>query len=154
MNFNQPIGYTVDGFTVGHAATMCRSNAVGTIVGVEDRDGLCIVAVEFDEPQPVDVPEGATSKRFELARTAITSTWAKSDMPTPPAVQLNSIETYAHAGTMAGQASKRRDTGCAAFHSDWAKRAIALESPDYRLVARKAFDDAYRAEATPTVALA
>ena len=152
MNFNQPIGYTVDGFTVGHAATMCRSNAVGTIVGVEEREGRCIVTVEFDDPQPVDAPEGATSKRFELARTAITSTWAKSDMSKAPAV-LNSIETYAHAGTMAGQASRRRDTGCASFHSDWAKRAMALESPDYRQVARKAFDDAYRAEATPTVAL-
>jgi len=68
-------------------------------------------------------------------------------------VRLNNIDVYAHAGTMAGMASKRRDTSCAAFHSDWAKRAMALEAPDYRLVARKAFDDAYRAEATPTVAL-
>lgn len=68
-------------------------------------------------------------------------------------VRLNNIDVYAHAGTMAGMASKRRDTSCAAFHSDWAKRAMALEAPDYRLAARKAFDDAYRAEATPTVAL-
>ena len=68
-------------------------------------------------------------------------------------MKLNSIETYAHAGTMAGLASKRRDTSCAAFQSDWAKRAMALESPDYRQAAHKAFCDAYRAEATPTVAM-
>ena len=154
MEFKQTNGYTLGGFTVGHAATICRCAAVGTIVGVDEREGRCIVTVEFDEPQPVDVPEGATSKRFELAHTAITSTWEKSGtLPNSPAVKLNSIDVYAHAGTMAGLASKRRDTSCAAFHSDWAKRAMALESPDYRQVARKAFDDAYRAEATPTVAL-
>lgn len=68
-------------------------------------------------------------------------------------VRLNSIETYAHAGTMSGRASKRHDAACSSFHSDWAKRAIAMEAPDYRQEARKAFDDAYRAEAMPAVAL-
>ncbi|WP_157497272.1 hypothetical protein [Diaphorobacter sp. J5-51] len=74
-------------------------------------------------------------------------------METKSPVQLNAIEAYAHAGTMAGRASKRRDAACSAFHSDWAKRAIALEAPDDRPAARKAFDDAYRAEATPTIAM-
>lgn len=78
MKYNQPIGCAVGGFTVGNAATMVRCQAVGTIVGVEDRDGRRMVTVEFDDPQPVDVPEGATSKRFELPHTSITSTWATS----------------------------------------------------------------------------
>lgn len=78
VQFNQPIGFSLGGFTVGNAATMTRCTAVGTIVGVEDRDGRRFVTIEFDEPQAVDVPEGATSKRFELTHTNITSTWAKS----------------------------------------------------------------------------
>ena len=66
---------------------------------------------------------------------------------------INSIEAYSDAGTKAGRASKRQDAACAAFHSSWAKRAIALEAPSLQQAARKAFDDAYRAEATPAVAL-
>ncbi len=67
-------------------------------------------------------------------------------------VQLNSIEAYVESGTKAGLASKRHDAANSAFHSDWARRAIAMEAPEYRHVARKAFDDAYRAVATPTLA--
>lgn len=78
VQFNQPIGFSLGGFTVGNAATMTRCTAVGTIVGVEERDGRRFVTIEFDEPQAVDAPEGATSKRFELTHTNITSTWAKS----------------------------------------------------------------------------
>lgn len=77
LKFNQHVGFQLGGFTVGHAATMTRCNAVGTIVGVEDRDGRLFVTVEFEEPQPVDCPEGSTNKRFELTHTNITSTWAK-----------------------------------------------------------------------------
>lgn len=77
MKINQRVGFQLGGFTVGHAATMTRCNAVGTIVGFEDRDGRRFVTVEFDEPQPVDWPEGSTSKRFELTHTNITATWAK-----------------------------------------------------------------------------
>lgn len=66
---------------------------------------------------------------------------------------INSIDAYSEAGSKAGRASKRHDAACTAFHSSWAKRAIALEAPSLQQAARKAFDDAYRAEATPTVAL-
>lgn len=68
-------------------------------------------------------------------------------------VLINSIDAYSDAGTKAGRASRRRDAACAAFHSAWAKRAIALEAPSLQQAARKAFDDAYRAEATPAIAL-
>lgn len=71
--------------------------------------------------------------------------------PPPNPVRLNSIEVYADAGTKAGLASKRRDAACVSFHSDWAKRAICLEAPEYRQAARKAFDDAYREQATPPI---
>lgn len=74
--FDQSIGHTVGGFTVGHLATMSRSKAVGTIVGVKDESGRRLVTLEFDEPQPVDVPEGVTARRFELDFHNISSTWA------------------------------------------------------------------------------
>jgi len=73
---NQPIGYTAGGFTVGNLATMTRSTAVGTIIRLGQRDGRQTVTLEFAEPQPVDAPEGATSKRFDLDWRSITSTWA------------------------------------------------------------------------------
>lgn len=97
MRFNQPIGFSLGGFTVGHAATMARCQAVGTIVGVEDRDGRRFVTVEFDEPQPVDAPERTTCKRFELMHTSITSTWTRSEQEVS-----NSIEDPSKSQNMAG----------------------------------------------------
>lgn len=66
--------------------------------------------------------------------------------------QINPLDTYFDAGTRAGQASKQRDAARAKFHSKWAKRAIAMEPAHFQAEARKAFDDAYRAAATPQVA--
>ena len=60
LKFNQPIGFELGGYTVGHAATMSRCNAVGTIVGVEESDGRRTVTLEFSEPQPTDV-DGVSS---------------------------------------------------------------------------------------------
>ena len=77
MTFNQPQGFTIGGFTVGHAATMTRCMAVGTIVGLHETTQGQRVVVEFDEPQSVDAPEGATSQRFDLPAASITSTWIK-----------------------------------------------------------------------------
>lgn len=80
--WQKPIGYTVGGFTIGHLATMARSKAIGTIVDLGGRDGRLTVTLEFNEPQPVDAPEGATSRRFELDSRNVTSTWI------PPAPNL------------------------------------------------------------------
>lgn len=71
----------------------------------------------------------------------------------PPARALNSLETYTNAGMMAGTAARRRDTSCSEFHSNWARKAIAMESLEYGQKARQAFDSAYRAEAEPAAML-
>lgn len=63
---------------------------------------------------------------------------------------LNPLAAYQEAGQKAGKASRQRDTCTAQFHSRWMRSAIALEPEEHRAAARKAFDDAYRAEATPT----
>ena len=65
---------------------------------------------------------------------------------------LNPLSAYAEAGQKAGRASRNRDVSAAAFHSGWMRRAIALEGEEHREAARKAFNDAYSAEATPTQA--
>lgn len=72
----------------------------------------------------------------------------------PDATPLNPLSAYEEAGRKAGIASRRRDTSTAEFHSRWMRTALGLEKDEaHRAAARKAFDDAYRAEATPTVAL-
>lgn len=76
LKFIQPIGYQLGGFTVGHAAMMNGSNAVGTIVGIEDVDGRRKVTLEFAEPQPTDVA-GVSCNRFELDFSSISSTWQR-----------------------------------------------------------------------------
>ena len=70
------------------------------------------------------------------------------------APQINPLIAYADAGRKAGIASRRRDASTAEFHSRWCRTALGLEHDEvHRAAARKAFDDAYRAEATPAVAL-
>lgn len=64
---------------------------------------------------------------------------------------LNSIESYREAGRKAGQASRNRDASTVDFHSRWMRSALALEAEENRHAARCAFDEAYRAEATPSV---
>lgn len=56
---------------------------------------------------------------------------------------LNAIEVYEEAGFKAGKARKQGDEACARFHSDWAKRAIKLESGDYQEKALYAFKSSY-----------
>lgn len=74
-NFDQEVGFSVGGFTVGHRASVGFTKAIATIVGIKDDGGRRKVTIEFDEPQPVDVPEGATARRFELDFRTIKSTW-------------------------------------------------------------------------------
>lgn len=57
--------------------------------------------------------------------------------------QFNPISVYRDSGFKAGQARKRGDEALARFESDWAKRAIALESGDYKTKARQAFNEGY-----------
>lgn len=66
---------------------------------------------------------------------------------------LNDLSLYEDAGRKAGRASRHHDVGTVEFHSRWMRGAIALERLENRPAARKAFDDAYRAEATPTPVL-
>lgn len=73
-DFRQPVGTSVDNFTVGDLATMVRCHSVGVIIDVRPAGGRLLVTVEFARPQPVDVPEGAFASRFELDRRNITST--------------------------------------------------------------------------------
>lgn len=77
--FDQKVGFTLGGFTVGHRATVGFTKAIGTIVGIHDEGSRRKVTVEFDEPQPVDAPAGATATRFELDFRAIQSTWFEAE---------------------------------------------------------------------------
>ena len=75
MNTNKEIGYTRGGFTVGHHAKMSGCAAVGTITDISEHlDGLRIT-LTFEEPQPVDVPEGSTARVFSMGWRNITATW-------------------------------------------------------------------------------
>lgn len=78
MKFNETIGFTVGGFTVGHKATMNGSKAVGTIAGISEDTGRMRILLAFPEPQPGDGPEGATATRFELDWRNISSTWREA----------------------------------------------------------------------------
>lgn len=77
----QPAGFTMGGFTVGHAAKMNGNSNEAMIVDViGDESPLCVV-LEYPEPQPVDCPQGGMSTRFQVPATKVSSTWCKS--PTP-----------------------------------------------------------------------
>lgn len=65
---------------------------------------------------------------------------------------INNIGAYAEAGCKAGLARKHGDEANASFHSKWARRAIQRETDADKIAARKAFNDAYSAEATPAQA--
>lgn len=57
-------------------AKMKRNPATATIVGLKDDAGRTMVTIEYPEPQPVDVPEGTTTKRFTTDWFTISCTWA------------------------------------------------------------------------------
>lgn len=76
LQFEQPIGTQIGGFIVGHRAKMNRSDSVGTIVGLSEREGTGpVVTLYFDTPQPVDFPEGATCQRFSMPWRNVSCTW-------------------------------------------------------------------------------
>jgi len=50
----------------------------GLIVGLRESKGQLQVTVEFADPQPVDAPQGATSKRLDLRASCIRSTWREA----------------------------------------------------------------------------
>lgn len=70
-DFRQPVGTSVDNFTVGDLATMVRCHSVGVITDVRRAGGRRRVIVEFARPQPVDL---IVASRFELDSRNITST--------------------------------------------------------------------------------
>lgn len=75
INWTTQVGSELGGFTVGHCAKMNGNPAVARISGVREQAGQVRVLLEFKAPQPVDVPEGATSTRFDLDWRCISSTW-------------------------------------------------------------------------------
>lgn len=117
IQFEQPVGHTVGGFTVGHLATMNRSKAVGTIVKVEEGTRGLELTLEFAEPQPVDAPEGVTSRRFQLDWRNISSTWAPTNTG-----KLRDLEGFLRT-TKAGQ-------GGEATFDRWV-RATAADAEEY-----------------------
>lgn len=64
-------------------------------------------------------------------------------------VRLNTLASYAEAGRNAGKASRQNDAACSAFHTRWARSAIAMEHESFKAESRAAFDAAYSQEATP-----
>lgn len=59
---------------------------------------------------------------------------------------INSLDAYADEGRKAGAARNAGDEARADFHSRWMREALRLEAADDRPAARRAFDDAYKAE--------
>ncbi|CAJ4334978.1 Uncharacterised protein [Burkholderia pseudomallei] len=72
--FEQSIGHTVGGFTVGHHATLNGSKVVGTIVKVVEGEVGPEITLEFDEPQPIDELR-VMVRRFHVDWRNIASTW-------------------------------------------------------------------------------
>jgi len=56
------------------------------------------------------------------------------------------VSKYAEAGQHVGQAQREGNVVRVKARADWARRAMAMEEDDVQLLARRAFDDAYRAE--------
>ena len=106
----QPVGYSVGGFTVGNLATMVRSTAVGTIIALGERDGQQTVTLEFEQPQPVDAPEGATATRFELSWRNISSTWAAPSISNVADAPANALVEPRKEGSI-GSLSRPRTYG-------------------------------------------
>ncbi len=62
---------------------------------------------------------------------------------------INTIESYIDAGRRAGIASRRGDAGTADHEKRWLNRAIGFEQEADKVRARRAYEAAYAAEATP-----
>ena len=58
-------------------------------------------------------------------------------------IMINSIESYTEAGVKSAKARNQRDEACSDFHRRWFSQAVALESEEDRVIARKAYDDGY-----------
>lgn len=62
------------------------------------------------------------------------------------AVGMNSLDTYADAGSKAGLAAKRKDMSTVTHWQSWCNRAVALEPDNRKSACREAFRNAYREE--------
>jgi len=63
----------------------------------------------------------------------------------------NKIEVAFAEGEKCGLARRQKDEARARFHSDWFARYLALQPKDERAQIRAAYDNGYRAVATPSV---
>lgn len=77
-DLRKPAGYTIGGFTVGHNAKMNGNSAVAMIVDLKTIGDVLAVLLEFSEPQPLDVPEGATTRFIEVRSQLISATWRQA----------------------------------------------------------------------------
>ena len=59
---------------------------------------------------------------------------------------VNSLEAYRDAGVKAACAMNYNDGETFRFHASHLRAMLALEQPPYRVEARAAYDDAYRAK--------
>lgn len=71
------------GLEVGRGATMTGNPNHGTIAEVFEENGTMHVTIEYDTPQPVDAPAGATATRFTMPARNVTSTWIKAEEAAP-----------------------------------------------------------------------
>ena len=108
---NEPAGYSVGGFVVGHSAKMNGFSQEATIIDLLDDGPRLKVLLEFDEPLPVNGVEVVQNERvyerltrfFELPFTAISSTWRK------PGSEL--VESFNAFVCVTGDASDSDDEG-------------------------------------------
>jgi hypothetical protein len=101
VRFEQPIGHTVGGFTVGHLAKMKNRTAVGTIVEVVEGEVGPEITLEFAEPQPTDLP-GEMARRFQIGFDNIASTWMPGAADAEKAGKLRGLTELAVEDLQAG----------------------------------------------------
>jgi hypothetical protein len=56
---------------------------------------------------------------------------------------FNPIESYEHAGMMAGKAARNHDMGMLNHWANWKRAAVRLETPEDKALAEKAYTEAY-----------
>mgnify|MGYP001605592193 CR=1 FL=1 len=65
-------------------------------------------------------------------------------------MRINSLEAYHSAGVRCGKARRHGDETTAQYFHRWLVSALAMETPEYRPIARSEFDKAYIDETTLT----
>ena len=59
-------------------------------------------------------------------------------------LKMNELDVYFQCGLRAGRGAKYQDWSLVKFEQDWLGRALHLEQPEYRILARAEYDRGYK----------